>query len=543
MSEFFFRTEDIKPEEISSYFVETKRDREILNALKARNPIVLAGSRGVGKSFLLRVAQQELLGSLPTERSLPIYVTFSKSSLINTTDPSQFEHWMLARICARIVRDLSTNGLLGADPKGVSILTGDGMSFIEPTKMELIATSFEDSWKQPNAAIDINGLPSIEAFKDAIEDLCNSLGLARIVLLIDEAAHIFLPQQQREFFTLFRDLRSPYITCKAAVYPGVTSYGDTFQPIHDATMVNLERNILDADYVANMREIVEKQAGSELSAEMARNGRNFAILAYAATGNPRVLLKTLNRAKKVNSQAVNEVIREYYRVDIWAEHSTLPEKYAGHRTLIDWGRAFIERDVLPDLQKKNITALQKVSDADDKTDQRSTCFFWIHRDAPQPVKEALRLLAYTGIVIEHAVGIRATRSEVGTRYMVNLGCLFSHEATPAVTAFGIAKSLDPRRMSEFGANHSSYQSLLSAVPTFVEPSIGESLRRQLEKSIDVLDLTQWQRENLRRLGLNTAGDVLLASETRLQEIAYVGPVRSRQMRNIAIAAVYEYLSG
>jgi hypothetical protein len=152
-------------------------------------------------------------------------------------------------------------------------------------------------------------------------------------------------------------------------------------------------------------------------------------------------------------------------------------------------------------------------------------------------------LAYTGIVSEHASGIRATRSEVGTRYLVNLGCLFALDAIPTTTAFKIAKSLDPRRMSEFGANHSSYQSLLSAVPTFSEPEIGETLRRQLEKSIDVLDITGWQRDGLRSLGINTIGEVLHATETKLQRIAYVGEKRSRRMRNAAIAAVYEYLSG
>jgi hypothetical protein len=544
MTEFFYRTEDIKPEEISTYFVETKRDREILTALKARNPVVLAGSRGVGKSFLLRVAQSELLACVAKDRILPVYVTFSRSSLINTTDPGQFEHWMLARICARIVRDLSTNGLLGANPISIAILTGQGSTASTPTKIERIADAFEESWKQPATNVDLEGLPSIEAFRDAIEDLCNSLGLSRLVLLIDEAAHIFLPQQQRQFFTLFRDLRSPYITCKAAVYPGVTSYGDTFQPVHDATMLALDRNVLDSEYIENMREIVVKQAHSDLISEIARHGENFAILAYAATGNPRVLLKTLNRTKRVTNQAVNETIREYYRVDIWAEHSTLPEKYAGHRTLIDWGRNFIEREVLPDLYKRKNSAFSQNGDfAGVETHQRSTSFFWIHRDAPQPVKEALRLLAYTGIVSEHASGIRATRSEVGTRYLVNLGCLFALEATPTKTAFQIAKNLDPRRMSEFGANHGAYQSLLSAVPAFSEPEIGETLRRELSKSINVLDITEWQRGGLHQLNLRTIGDVLHASETTLQQIAYVGEKRSRRMRNAAIAAVYEYLSG
>ncbi len=537
MPELFYRTEDIPPEEILRYFVETKRDREIVNALKARNPVVLAGSRGVGKSFLLRVAESELLTSASSDRIFPVYVTFSKSSLINTTDQLQFQHWMLAKICARLVRALSKGGLLGAAPASLSILTGQkhDTSVNADTPMEKIAAAFENSWKQPVGAVDLEGLPTVEAFKDAIEDLCESLKLARFIILIDEAAHIFLPEQQRQFFTLFRDLRSPYISCKAAVYPGVTSYGDTFQPMHDATMIAFERDILNADYIMNMREIVEKQSSSELISDIARHGQNFSILAYAASGNPRVLLKTLSRAPRVSAQSTNEVIREYYRSDIWSEHSLLAEKYAGHRMLVDWGRKFLESEVLPDLKKKNDGYLQ--------AEKASTCFFWIHRDAPQPVKEALKLLAYTGIVNEHASGIKATRAEVGTRYAVNLGCLFALESTPTTTALPIAQNLTPRRMSEYGANHPAYQSLLTEVPTFTEPNVADVLRSQLAKSIDVLDVAYWQRQGLRSLGLTTIGDVLNATEFKLQEISYVGEKRSRRMRNAAMEAVYEYLSG
>ncbi len=350
MAEFFFRTEDIKPEEVYEYFVETARDREIVNAIKARNPVIVAGSRGVGKSFLLRVAEAELRSDFVSSRVFPVYVTFTRSSLINTTDPYQFQHWMLAKICARMIRSLTASGLAGSVPAGFSILSGQSGNAVagSQTTIEKLAAAFEESWKHPGTSIDLTGLPTVETFKDAVEDLCDALDIARFVILIDEAAHIFLPEQQRQFFTLFRDLRSPYLSCNAAVYPGVTSYGETFQPIHDATMLTLERDLLSADYVSNMREIVEKQAESDFISDMARNGQNFAILAYAASGNPRVLLKTVQRTTHVNSQSTNAVIREYYRSDIWAEHSTLPEKYPGHRILIDWGRRFIEDDVLPE---------------------------------------------------------------------------------------------------------------------------------------------------------------------------------------------------
>ncbi len=538
MADFFYRTESIRPDEILDYFVETKNDRAIIGELKARNPAILIGSRGVGKSFLLRVAEAELLSELNTAKVFPVYVTFSKSSLIHTDDPSQFHHWMLARICSSIIRSLMKSGLItSVIPSSLSILSNEpAISIkIEKTKIEKIAEAFEASWQNPGASIDISGLPSIETFKYAIEDLCSDLKLNRFSIFIDEAAHIFWPEQQRQFFTLFRDLNSAYITCNAAVYPGVTAYGETFQPAHDATMLTLNRDILENDYISNMREIVKKQADSTIMSNIVRNGQNFALLAYSSSGNPRVLLKTLARAPKINGKEVNEVIREYYRTDIWSEHSSLAEKYPGHRKFIDWGRRFVEDVVLPDLQKKNDLYI--------KAEKKSTSFFWIHKDAPEVVKEALRLLAYTGIVTEHSTGIKATRSEIGNRYSINLGCLLALEATPTSTGFVIAKSLTPKRMSEYGINYPFYKELVDHIPTFAEPDMKGMLLTQLAKNIDVLDITAYQKEKLHLMDINSIGDMLRATETKFKEVPYIGDKRARRMRNAAIAAVLEYLSG
>ena len=78
-----------------------------------------------------------------------------------------------------------------------------------------------------------------------------------------------------------------------------------------------------------------------------------------------------------------------------AEHSLLSQKYSGHRALIDWARNFIENSVLPALTKKNNDNLEG-----------STAYFWIHRDAPAYVHQAMGILKYTGIVQEHMAGVK-----------------------------------------------------------------------------------------------------------------------------------------
>ncbi|MFI8651567.1 DUF4470 domain-containing protein [Bacillus amyloliquefaciens] len=538
MADFFYRTEALRVDEIKEYFVETDEDRKILHELKGRNPVLLVGSRGVGKSFLFRVAEAELLEELPEKKVLPVYITFRKSSLIHTDNEQQFHNWMLSRICNEILRILRRTGRLSFIPSSLSVLSGQSgqLSFTEKTKIELISEQFEESWKNPKTHVDTEVIPTVDDLINGIEDICLEIGIKRIVIFIDEAAHIFLPEQQRQFFTLFRDLRSPYLTCHAAIYPGVTVFGETFEPIHDATVIPLYRNIQDENFISNMRDIVVKQTeDSNILKSISRQGENFAILAYASTGNPRHLLKTIAQAPKLNSTSINNVVREYYRTEIWAEHSKLAEKYPGHRALIDWGREFIETEVLPGFKSKNDHSLQ--------LGEKTTSFFWVHRDTPEPAKESLRLLQYSGVVLEHSDGIKVTRSKIGTRFLVNLGCLFAEEAKPAIQSFMIAKSITPRNPTEYGSNHSFYESLLSQVPNFKEANMTDALLKQLDNPISDLDLTSWEISSIESLGLNTIGDILAAPETKLQSAYYVGEKRARRIRNVAIAAVYEYLSG
>jgi hypothetical protein len=537
MQNFRFRTEDLQNEEIPSLYVETTLDRQIIDALKAPNPIILEGSRGTGKSFLLRMAENELDSAFQTEHVLPIYVSFVKSSLIVTDDPHQFLHWMLARTCARLVRTLYSRGLVAPAPSTLSILNGGTTPLNDPDSgIESVAKAYEESYRNPGSPVDHSTIPDVEQFKDILEDLCRKVGIRRIALFFDEAAHIFRPAQQREFFTLFRDLRSPYIGCNAAVYPGVTSYGPTFQPAHDATVMEINRDILDGSYPERMREIVEKQADARLMDDIGRNTDNFNALAFAVSGNPRLLLKTVELANNMSSSQVTSVLKGFYRTTIWSEHSNLPERYAGHKALVDWGRSFIESRVIEDTRTKNTERIDAGRD-------ESTCYFWIHRDAPAVVKEALRLLAYTGIVIKGDSGIRATRAELGTRYAVNLGCLTAPASRPIEELLSVARHLSPRRMTEYGAEHAAYNDLLADVREFAEPDVSEVLQRQLAKPISVLDITDFQKSGLESIEVTTVGDALRSSEAEFQTIDWIGPKRSRRMMNAAVASVLEYLSG
>ena len=530
MSDFKIRTETIKPTKILDYFVETKDDRKIVDRLKSDVPIVLVGSRGVGKSFLLRVAEAELKNELNEKNVVPVYLSFTQGSVLQLTGEHEFYQWMLAKMCAAFLRSIKKLGICAP----TSLIAGKSEDEEEQYLNKLIS-EFEQSWKGGSSAVCSDDLPSIDDFKESVEDICEEAGIEYVNFFIDEAAHILRPAQQRQFFSLYRDVNSPYINCNAAVYPGVTSFGDNFQPIHDATFIELERDVSSVGYVDYMRNIVEKQAESKLLSKIAKNMGNFSILAYASNGNPRILLKTLVLAPSISSREVNTVIKEFYKSEIWEEHTLLSEKYSGFKEFIDWGRNFVEDHVLPEIKDKNDNYLAG--------DKKTSRFFWIHRDAPEAVKKSLNLLCYTGIISLHTEAVKATRSEVGTRYSINVGCLLSLENTPVSTGISIVKNTTIKRMSEFGANHGAYSTLSAEITDLDDSVINQALDEQLAKSVDFLDLPAWLIEALKGLGLAQIKDVLDATEQEIQKAYYVGEVRSRYIKNEATSAVFEYLSG
>lgn len=536
MSEFYLRTESIKQTDILNLSVVNNADRKILNALKSNEPCLLEGSRGTGKSFLMRVAELELEDE--SSANVTVFVPFNMSSLITTEDTLQFYHWMMAKTLKYLLNKLRRKGIV-VSGLTANLLSNDESDTEDEVRISLkeIVKMFEDSYKG-NSTLDISSLPDIEDVKEAIQMICEDNSLDKVVFFFDEAAHVFRPEQQRQFFTLFKDLRSPYITCNAAIYPGVTHFGESFELIHDCVYKKLERNISDSDYLQYFKDIVFKQSDDKLKADIDRQRDLFNTLALSSGGNPRMLLRTLQDLPKLNTSNVNAVIKSFYRNKIWIEHTELGEKYKGHQGIIDWGRNFLENSVIPRVEDYNNSRKEKGVD-------ESTIYFWIHKDSPESVKESLRLLTYTGIIRTIDSAVRATRSELGTRFEIKYGCMISLESSPHGESSEFYKNLSIKKFPEFGKNQPSYSGSEELLQTSDEFQYKKSLRSLLAKPIDVLTLlTSWQKEKLKSVGIQTIENLHANTEESLIEKIYgVGPARARLMKNAANAELLEYISG
>jgi hypothetical protein len=252
--------------------------------------------------------------------------------------------------------------------------------------------------------------------------------------------------------------------------------------------------------------------------------------------NPRILLKTIALTQTISSREVDRVIKEFFREGVWTEHSGLAERYPGHKALIDWGRTFVEQHVIPAMITRN-EAWARERKAE------TTAFFWVHRDAPEAVKEGLRLLMYTGIVMRMDSGIVATRREIGTRYAVNIGCLAAPTSSPIAFISELRSGLAIKRFIEYGANFPTFSDLAAAVGDKIEADVSSVLKFLLDKPVLELDVSDHQKAALRSIGISTVGQALACSETDFMKADYIGPKRSRQIKNVVTAAVMEYLSG
>lgn len=553
--EIIFRTEDLKQREIQDKFVETGKDRENIEYLKKKTPIILSGSRGTGKTMLLKMAEKEMDDKFDEDRILPVFVSFSKAIFVDIDkDILYFKQWMLSKIMFELRIKLKKHGIGITQPSIFGSLFGCNDETDELTdKLNTFISIMEETWRRKDGDANeklqevfgvepdrIGVISDVDYFKKLIEELCEYYNIERVVLLFDEACHNFIPIQQREFFTFFRDLRTPYISCKAAVYPGITSYG-TFQAFHDAEIRKVERDISDKDYVSNMREMVRNQLGEDVYKIFESNGDNFDALIYAASGNPRLMLKSIytasNELKSLNTTNTNNTIKQFYRTNIWNEHTKLGEIYTGYKPLIDRGRAFIEDKVLEETYNKNKKRLKE-------GDYSQTIFFAINRNAPEIVKKAMKILEYSGIVTLHTEGTKV-RTEILDRYQLNFGIVLAAETkeTPVKRYKEIINHLSIKLYTEYGENSPAYGNVTGIVLNGNTEKSSSVLKSILDSKIEKLDLTTFQMETLKDSGFVTIGDVLKGCEDDLQRAYGIGPVRARRIFNIVFNASIEYISG
>lgn len=277
---FTLRAEDLSEDELEKWTGKVENDEAILARLKGAGAKVLVGPRGSGKSNYLRRAYFELRRQ---RKSLVAYINFSSHLALeplmlgNPRALEYFRQWLVYKIIVG-VHAAEDNGV--ALPSDLVELAGVGRTFIN-TLQTRVGVEPEET--------PLEVAPS--ELLQLLERWASELGRRRCVLLMDDAAHAFMPQQQREFFELFRALRSRNVACKAAVYPGVTTYSPFFNIGHEAEQIEVWIEPDSASYLESMLAIFRARFGETI--RKAIRPELVELAAYASFGLPRNFITIL----------------------------------------------------------------------------------------------------------------------------------------------------------------------------------------------------------------------------------------------------------
>ncbi|MEU3493954.1 hypothetical protein ABZ747_10770 [Kitasatospora cineracea] len=546
-SVFEERAEYLSKDELSEWTTTTKADRAILAKLKGPGAKLLIGPRGSGKSTLLRQAYFEIQDE---GQNLAIYVNYSKSLALEplfhkTANALQlFRQWVLLKIAIGASESMRECGL--KVPTGLREMTIEASSFIK--KLESGATvEFPEKFTTPTELL------------HALETWTKSSGLKRCILLLDDAAHAFSSEQQREFFEIFRELRSRAISPKAAVYPGITSYSPNFHVGHEAELVECWYRPDDEDYLIVMRDIVTRRIPPTLLSRLKGREELVDYLALASFGLPRGFLVMLSQLLGVEEDETHNPTRILADKAI-ADHGasvrqiffSLAEKLPRYRKFVDFGG---------DLESGSIRHLQSYNSGRSSRSKATVIAY------PGPIESKLAriiaMLEYAGIIRD---AHKVSRGEKGVyhRYAIHYSLLIESNALGLGRNFSVSDiigALSTRDAHAFSRVNPS--SILGkdyvgkctldllpcqncGAPRFSEDAqfcmkCGRQLRSAsvyeelIQSPIENLGLTEKKLQGLlQHTEIRTVSDILMDEENvQIRGVPHIGPVWTARIRRYA----------
>lgn len=567
------RAEDLTSEQLLALFASAAHDETILSALQESGTHLLVGSRGTGKTTLLKVAAERLCRNPSTAR-VPIYIRFSNYlSTYNSAARIQkgyhpFQDW----VYAKIVHEIQTQTQKGGSSAHLTDLPLQ--SYIERLETHHQDKSVADPSANA-AALGISeqailNFARIDQVQSKLLAQLDLLGIEEVVLLLDEAAQSFAEELQPQFFQLVKHLRHSRVAIKVATYPHVTNYGPDFDVGHDAIILPIERQIETEEGISFFEAFLEKRYGnSPLGASLRSSEVTRHLLIKGSGGNPRWLIHMLSSfsptggGTPVNSTTAMGVVKELPGKTLWPYLRSLGDRLRSKRrhveTAIQLLQVFIE-----DLQEANANNISQ-----DPERGSSTCYVSVsvHKSLPFRVHAALRILQYAGIIYPR--GPKRIRGRESAEMFLLHPAIQIKENTlfgnikPSATAF--VSALTSPSLKKFRSYTRNSPKLLEFAEQEKEdvafcrncnaevgaearfcsncgtPVERSSLYEELRNaSSSELELTPGIKARLVRDGrFPTVGSILDAEGADLEQIYMIGPQRSK----IIIYAAEEFVAG
>lgn len=538
------RAEYLTKDRLIEWTATSEIDLATIAKLKGPGSKLLSGPRGSGKSTLLRCAFFDLIES---DNVLPAYINYSQSLALEPLFHSHanalrlFRQWLLLKIIHALSEAIDLKKLKVPDEFHESSKSAQKTIYAlergDDTCLEYMFSPTE--------------LVAI------IESLLDTLQLSRCVLLMDDAAHAFSSNQQREFFEVFRQLKSRRIASKAAIYPGITSYSHTFNVGHEAEVLEAWYRPDKPYFLPLMREIAAKRLPSSMKERFGQNFEEYIdLLALASFGQPRGFfimlasaLEPLGATKTITRAAILTAISEYADY-VDGVHKSISQRLNIYRHFIEFGQK-LKSTIVTKIKHYNATAKQPT---------RSS-IIGIREPIPATMEKCLQFLEYAGIArkltshsrgerrfdryaVHYAVLISENAFSLGQRYRLadvsnairTSDQRFYYAAKPEILIS--ADNIDNCRLA-LPPCHSCGTERISEAQKFCT-SCGHELteaslyKQLLQSSIDLLPLTQKKIDGIRRhTKIRTIQDLLSDDTQSIKSVPYISKVWAQRIRTMA----------
>lgn len=279
---FVEQAEYIDPSSFLEWTTAHPNEKQILQKLSRGGAKLLVGPRGCGKTTLLLKAFHILSGQ-KTGRTLPVYVNFKASLRLEPLYKRQanamywFNQWMLFKTYAGLLDTLAK--LKVPAPPELKFTRDEAVRITQRMEMNADLGARGDSQEL-----------TVEELSADVDRALEATDRSRCVLFLDDAAHAFSPDQQRDFFDFFRRIKSQRLAPKAAIYPGVTILSPTFHIGHDAEEIDVWLDPYEDRYLQFMRDLLRQRLPSEVVDVLASEPALLDLVCFAAFGMPRALL-------------------------------------------------------------------------------------------------------------------------------------------------------------------------------------------------------------------------------------------------------------
>ena len=571
------RAEDFSEEQFITCYTETDRERELVEKLKGPGAHLLEGPRGVGKSTLLKKAELELDESYNKSKILAVYVNFKASLLVDTGASeigySPFLCWVTAKLLDSFYKKCRSLQVLTTDDIGERYqrllgisenATASDLEEIVRDLQSLSTATSEDKKKEIIEKLKMRGLnnfSNVEAVADFVRQIANDKKLVRVNFIFDEAAHTFDEGQQETFFEFFKLLHGDIIAVKAAVYPGITSYGGNFEEGQDAIKLSfssIDENLKTArDQLRwHFRELLKKRLPAPDFGKLAERAEALDMLILLSNGNPRMFLQATSKlisSKEISKRSALSASNNFVSTELINYHLGLKKRLPRFASHIDLGIELIKGHLIPELQKKN--------EGKGENPKIQTVYFTIAALIPHKIHKAISLLEYSGFLYSKSVVKIANRKQA-KRYALHLGVAandkifhssLSRDPDKAIKLLSIADYREfyesDDRFINIVNDHPDKQTcpnghIRQAEGNFcpvcgAKFKIDPVIENLLSDSINNLLLSEFLISKIIEFRASTVRDVLNLTESRLQEAYRIGPKRARQIIN----AAEEYITG